>query len=277
MMLIEVEGRRLVTDPALDPPGTQYDFGPWYTPRSWFASEKTYATPLDAAAIGEVDGVLLSHDHHADNLDYAGRRFLASPAAGRVITTEPAARRLACPAKPGADGRTRPGEGLGLAGRTTGLPWGSSTELGGMRVTATPARHGPVGTPRIHEVIGFVVEPASAREPVVWVTGDTVMFPALEAAARDLRARSRKIDVLVVHCGAVCFPKLPLLGKRRFTFDVGEVVDLVRKVEPRVVVPVHREGWAHFREPREVLREGLDKDGVAEKVTWLELGQSTTV
>lgn len=277
MLLLETEGRRFVTDPALDPAGTHYDFGPWYTPRSWFASEKTYATPLDAPALGALDGVLLSHDHHADNLDYEGRRFLASAAAGRVVTTAPAARRLARAAVPDAMGRTQPGDGLGLAGRTTGLAWGASTELGGLRITATPARHGPLGTPRIHEVNGFVIEPASSSEPVVWVTGDTVMFPALEDTARALRARSRKVDVLVVHCGGVCFPKLPVLGKRRFTFAGRDVVDLVRRVEPRVVIPIHREGWAHFREPLATLREELDAGGVSDRVRWLELGQSTTV
>ena len=37
--------------------------------------------------IGSVDVVLLTHDHHADNLDASGRALL--PAARVVITTSP--------------------------------------------------------------------------------------------------------------------------------------------------------------------------------------------
>jgi L-ascorbate metabolism protein UlaG (beta-lactamase superfamily) len=57
---LEVAGLTLLTDPAFDPQGSKYDFGPWYTPRSWFASEKTYATPLALDALGSIDAVLLS-------------------------------------------------------------------------------------------------------------------------------------------------------------------------------------------------------------------------
>ena len=43
----------LLTDPVLDPPGTSYDFGLWFTPRSWFSSTRTYATPATPAAAEE--------------------------------------------------------------------------------------------------------------------------------------------------------------------------------------------------------------------------------
>ncbi len=95
--LIEMDGTRLLTDPAFDPQGTEYDFGPWYTPRSWFHSEKTYTTPLGPDNLGQLQGVLLSHDHHADNLDYAGRRLLKQTSTGTVITTAQGAARLAKP------------------------------------------------------------------------------------------------------------------------------------------------------------------------------------
>lgn len=42
--------------------------------------------------LGPIDAVLLTHDHHADNLDDLGRALL--PAAGVVVTTTSGARRL---------------------------------------------------------------------------------------------------------------------------------------------------------------------------------------
>ncbi|HEX7793657.1 MAG TPA: MBL fold metallo-hydrolase, partial [Vicinamibacterales bacterium] len=64
--LLEVDGLRLLTDPTFDPPGTSYTT-PVYTLR------KTTGPAVPLAGLGHVDVVLLSHDHHFDNLDHAGR------------------------------------------------------------------------------------------------------------------------------------------------------------------------------------------------------------
>ena len=85
-LLIEVGGWRLLTDPTFDPPGRRYFFG-WGT-----MSRKVSGPAIPAAELGPIDAVLLSHDHHADNLDPAGRALL--PAAGVVMTTRSGARRL---------------------------------------------------------------------------------------------------------------------------------------------------------------------------------------
>ena len=267
---------RLLTDPVLDPEGTRYDFGPWYAPRAWFSSQKTYRTPVTAADLGALDAVLLSHDHHADNLDHEGRRLLASGAVARVVAPRESAARLA---RPGTERSHEPGEGLGIAAKLTGLAWGERTRIGdattGIDVTATPARHGPHGTPRIHEVAGFLLEPT--RGPVTWISGDTVLFPALRRFAQDHRAAGRRIDVAVVHCGGVRFPAVPLLGRSLFTFDAAQVVEICRLLAPRVIVPVHRAGWSHFRQPESELRRALDEAGLGTRTRFLELGERTTL
>src|SRR6185312_13867218 len=84
--LIEVAGWRLLTDPTFDPAGGSYRFG-WGT-----GSRKLAGPAIAASELGPIDAVLLSHDHHADNLDPAGRALLSS--AGIVVTTAPGARRL---------------------------------------------------------------------------------------------------------------------------------------------------------------------------------------
>ena len=83
---IELDGWRLLTDPTFGAPGRRYPFG-------WGTSSRKLARPaIPAAELGRIDAVLLSHDHHADNLDDAGRALL--PAAGAVVTTAPGAERL---------------------------------------------------------------------------------------------------------------------------------------------------------------------------------------
>ena len=83
-VLIEVDGWRLLTDPTFDRPGRTYHFG-WGT-----GSRKVTGPAVQAADLGPIDAVLLTHDHHADNLDDAGRALL--PSAGVVVTTTPGAR-----------------------------------------------------------------------------------------------------------------------------------------------------------------------------------------
>jgi L-ascorbate metabolism protein UlaG (beta-lactamase superfamily) len=278
-LLLELAGMRLLTDPAFDPAGTTYNFGPWYAPRSWFASEKEYRTPIGRGDVGTVDAVLLSHDHHADNLDHEGRLLLAESTVSRVITTKAGAARLAKAAPAGRP--SAPGEGLGIGGKTIGLAWGESTRLAsgseGLRLTATPARHGPRGTPQIHEVIGMLLEPEVASEPTVWISGDTVLFPELRRFLNHQRESSRRVDVAIIHCGGVRFPKMPVLGRAPFTFDARQVVEACRLLDPRVVIPVHRSGWTHFRESDEKLRKTLAEAGLAHRCRFLGLGESTTL
>jgi len=52
---------------------------------------RTTGPAIRSDAVGRVDVVLLSQEHHSDNLDPAGREFL--PAAGRVLTTVQGAER----------------------------------------------------------------------------------------------------------------------------------------------------------------------------------------
>ena len=76
--LFEWCGFRLLTDPTFDPPGGKYENGP-------VVLEKTIGPAIAPETLGRVDCVLLSHDHHLDNLDHSGRNFLAG--VSRVITT----------------------------------------------------------------------------------------------------------------------------------------------------------------------------------------------
>jgi L-ascorbate metabolism protein UlaG (beta-lactamase superfamily) len=70
-VLIEVGGWRLLTDPTFDPPGRRYFFG-WGT-----VSRKLAGPAVAASDLPPIDAVLLTHDHHGDNLDAGGTRLEA--------------------------------------------------------------------------------------------------------------------------------------------------------------------------------------------------------
>lgn len=244
-VLLEYGGLRIITDPVLDAPGRAYSFGPWYAPRSWFASTREYEVPLKASELGELDIALISHDQHADNLDEAGRQLLAT--VPFVITNPHGARRL----------------------KARGLAAGESTTVDGVTITGVPARHGPRFTPQVSQITGFLL--SAEGEPTVWISGDTVLSPELRAVLPTLDA-----DVAIIHCGGVTFPKAPLFGRMVFTFDAAHVVEAIGLLEPRVVIPVHRSGWAHF-EPESGLRAAIEAAGLSPRTRFLELGESTTV
>jgi L-ascorbate metabolism protein UlaG (beta-lactamase superfamily) len=78
--VLEYGGIRWLTDPALSPPG------------EYSGLTKLTGPAFDVTQREPIDVVLLSHHHHSDNLDPAGREFL--PAAARVLSTTTAAEDL---------------------------------------------------------------------------------------------------------------------------------------------------------------------------------------
>lgn len=265
MVELKIGDVRLLTDPVLDPRGTTYDFGMWFTPRSWFSSEKQYDTP---AVEGAFDAVLLSHDQHGDNLDMAGRVLIADEArVARVITNPTGAKRLA---RPKGD-MDAPGKGLGLGERAISIAPGAPARIENVTVRSMIARHGPSYVPQVHQVTGFVLDVDDG--PRVWISGDTVMFPALAEALSTL-GKERPVDVAIVHCGAVAFPKAIGMSGARFTFNAAEAAEAVKLVGARTIVPVHRSGWAHFRQGEDELAAELANAGLGDRVKMLEVGQS---
>jgi L-ascorbate metabolism protein UlaG (beta-lactamase superfamily) len=245
--LIEVGGWRLLTDPTFDPAGGSYRFG-WGT-----GSRKLTAAAIAASDLGPIDAVLLSHDHHDDNLDAAGRALL--PSAGTVITTVPGAKRL------GGDAR-------GLE------PW-ASTRLEApsrppIEIIATPCRHGPpLSRPIVGDVVGFALRWDGQEHGVLWISGDTVLYDGVRQVADRLR-----VGTALLHLGGVRFR---ISGPVRYTMNAKEAVELCRLVQPHTVIPIHYEGWKHFREGREAIERELANApaDVRERIRWLQIGVPT--
>jgi L-ascorbate metabolism protein UlaG (beta-lactamase superfamily) len=248
-VLIEFAGWRLLTDPTFDPAGGKYRFG-WGT-----GSRKEAGPAIAAAEIGPVDAVLLSHDHHDDNLDAAGRALL--PAAGTILTTEAGARRLG-------------GAARGLA------PWGAA-ELAAdgkptIEVTATPCRHGPpLSRPIVGDVVGFALRWQGQEHGALWISGDTVLYDGVREVADRV-----DVGTAVLHLGGVRFP---VSGPLRYTMTAAEAVELCGQIGPRTAIPIHYEGWRHFRQGREQVEAEFAQApaGFRDGVRWLPLGEASTI
>ncbi len=242
--LINWGSLRLLTDPTFDPAGEEYKPGP-YTLR------KTAGPAIAPDTLGRVDIVLLSHEHHFDNLDHAGRNFLAS--AGRVLTTPAAAERLGSIA-------------IGLA------PWqsvGIATSEGRLlRVTATPARHGPADHDR-GPVTGFALAYKDAPETTVYISGDTVWYDGIPQIGRHFRIRAA-----LLFMGAAMVPEV---GPWRLTLAAEDGVKAARAFPEATIVPLHYEGWAHFTESRQDIERAFGNAGFRDRLCWAEPGRETVL
>jgi L-ascorbate metabolism protein UlaG (beta-lactamase superfamily) len=243
-VLIEVGGWRLLTDPTFDAPGRRYFFG-WGT-----VSRKLAGPAIAAAELAPIDAVLLSHDHHGDNLDPAGRAVL--PTAGVVVTTAAGAGRLG-------------GSARGLR------PW-QTTRLEApdrptIEITATPCRHGPpLSHPIVGDVIGFALRWEGQEDGVLWVSGDTVLYDGVREVADRL-----EVDTALLHLGGVRFA---VSGPLRYTMTAHDAVELCQLVRPRTAIPIHYEGWKHFRQGRDAIEAELATapPDIARRFRWLPIG-----
>jgi L-ascorbate metabolism protein UlaG (beta-lactamase superfamily) len=84
------------------------------------------------------------------------------------------------------------------------------------------------------------------------------------------------VGAALVHLGGVRFP---ISGPVHYTMTAGQAVELCRLVQPRIVIPIHYEGWAHFREGRDAIERVLAEapEDVRERIRWLPIGVATSV
>ena len=233
--LIELSGFRLLTDPTFDPPGL-YQEAP-------VRFEKTSGPALSVQEIGKLDAVLLSHDHHFDNLDNSGRAML--PTVEVTYTTKAGQGRLG-------------GNAVGLAPfETTTLDAKDGKKL---FVTAAPARHGPVGIePLSGDVVGFLLGTEKPGD-AIYVTGDTVWYEGTAEVARRFAPK-----VVMLFTGAA-EPR----GRFHMTMDSNDALEAAHAFPNAAIVAVHNEGWVHFKESPEQLADVFTKLGVASRLLTLE-------
>jgi len=252
-ILLEIGPFRILTDPALDEPGKHYSLG-------WgLGSTKSNEAIVSPEALGHIDVVLLSHDEHADNLDDKGRALL--PSVGKVLTTPSGAKRLS----------SAPSSLKNVTGMKD---WESYTlsdsKNWSIKITATPARHGPpLSSLIVGDVIGFLLEWEGQAKGALYISGDTVLFDGVMEVGKRFR-----VGTSILHLGGVQFT---LSGPLRYTFSGEEAAIVAKTFDTEKVIPIHYEGWSHFRENKAQSEKSFEKAGITKMVQWLDIGKPTVI
>jgi len=242
--VLDFVGLRLLTDPTFDAAGGEYKTGP-------VTLRKLTGPALGPENVEPIDVVLLSHDHHFDNLDHKGRTVLQT--AKHVLTTEEGAKRL--------------------GGNAVGLKNWQSNDLAApdgrlLRVIATPARHGPEGLDR-GAVIGFVLFAVDSPERSIYISGDTVWYDGVPEVAHRFPIRAA-----ILHLGAA---RVPEVGPFHLTMTAAEAVEAARAFPNSVIIPIHFEGWAHFSEGRKEIVNAFAEAKLENRIRWLEPGRAIDI
>lgn len=246
--LLRLGGFTLLTDPNFLHRGQRayLGYGRW--------SRRRTDPALALANLPPLDAVVLSH-LHGDHFDRVARRGLSRTVP--IISTRHAERRL---------------RAWGLTAESletwSSVQWERGDEV--LRVTAVPARHGPVGVHRLFPpTMGSVVdlERLGRRRLRLYLTGDTLPYRGLW----EIPERFPDIDAMLIHLGGTRVAGLLLTMDGR---QGAAVTDLVRA---GLVLPVHYDDYPVFRSPLWQFEQAARDRGVAEAVRTWSRGETVTV
>ncbi len=253
--VLRLGGFTLLTDPNFVRRGQRVHLG------YGLVSKRRHDPAFTPAELPRYDALVLSH-LHGDHFDGVARREL--PRRPPVVTTEKAASTL------------RRWGFTGATGLDHWAAWETVRDDERLRVTAVPGQHGPAVVHRLlPPVIGTVLDLETRvtgsddadgwrRDLRVYVTGDTLDVPRL----RGIAERFPDIDVMVTHLG----------GTRAFgvlvTMDGRQGTNLVERIRPRTVVPVHYDDYTVMRSPLSDFVGEMTRRGHAARLTTVGRGDT---
>jgi L-ascorbate metabolism protein UlaG (beta-lactamase superfamily) len=81
-----------------------------------------------------------------------------------------------------------------------------------------------------------------------------------------------QVGTALLHLGGVRFP---VSGPLRYTMTAREAVELIGLVQPHTAIPIHYEGWKHFREGRDAIEAEFARapEDIQRRVRWLPIGE----
>jgi L-ascorbate metabolism protein UlaG (beta-lactamase superfamily) len=178
---------------------------PWFSEKDGFPAYY-WGEPLGVALgdLPELSGVVSSHGHY-DHYDVEA--FSAYPDKAVPFAV-----------KRGTGAKARV---VGFTHVTELDPW-ETTQLGPVKVTAAPAKHGMPENTYVLEASGFTV----------FFGGDTLLIPELGEVAE----RFPKIDLALLAINGL---KLRPMLNRQVVMNAGEAAELVAMLSPRFAVPIH--------------------------------------
>ncbi|MFF4301678.1 MBL fold metallo-hydrolase [Streptomyces sp. NPDC001601] len=235
-VLAEIDGHRVLFDPV---------WGERCSPFPFAGPRRLHPVPLPLAALGPVDVVVISHDHY-DHLDLPTIKALAG--------TDTV---FAVPLGVGAHL-----EQWGVpAGRLRELDWHEETKVGGLTLTATPARHFCGRGLRNTQHTLWASWTVAGEEHRIYHSGDTGYFDGF----KDIGADHGPFDVTMIQIGAYSefWPDIHMTPEE----GVRAHLDLQGGQPHGVLLPIH---WGTFNlaphawaEPGEWTKDAGDEAGQA--------------
>ena len=229
--LVELDGVRVLTDPM---------WSERTSPLTWVGPRRYFEPPIALRDLPDIDAVVISHDHY-DHLDY---RTILAMKDWRTVFVVPL------------------GVGAHLAywgipeSRIVELDWWDRTQVGGIEIVCTPARHASGRTLFDNDAKLWAGYALIGPKHRVFFSGDTGLFPALA----DIGDRLGPFDVTMIEVGQydVAWPDWHMGPER--------AVMAHEMVRGRVLLPVHwglltlaYHGWT---EPMERVLAAAQKRGV---------------
>ncbi|WP_328584158.1 MBL fold metallo-hydrolase [Streptomyces sp. NBC_00370] len=211
-VLAEIDGSRVLFDPV---------WGERCSPFSFVGPKRLHPAPVPIASLGSVDVVVISHDHY-DHLDLPTIKALA--------TTDTV---FAVPLGVGAHL-----ERWGVpASRLRELDWNESTEVAGLRLTATPARHFCGRGLRNKQHTLWASWAVQGPEHRIYHSGDTGYFPGFQ----DIGAEHGPFDATMIQIGAYsdAWPDIHMTPAE----GMQAHLDLQGGTPSGVMMPIH---WGTF-------------------------------
>jgi len=142
----------------------------------------------------------------------------------------------------------------------------------GLKITAVPAQHTNIKrlVYAVGHVIGFIIEWENQENGALYISGDTVLFEGIYEISKKF-----KINTAILHLGAGAFPYLK--PKLRVTMNAEEAIQTAEILNCKQVIPIHYEGWWHFKEPVKKMKNELNLSSIKHKIIWLKRGNNQAV
>jgi L-ascorbate metabolism protein UlaG (beta-lactamase superfamily) len=247
-VLLQIAGFTILTDPTFIHKHEQTWLG------GGLHTTRLTDPAMELADLPPLDLVLLSH-FHGDHFDQVAERDLdrALP----IVTTPQSA------------------NDLKERGFTNCLPldvWETlSVEKGQarLRITATPARHGPPLVDFVlPDVMGSVLDVTAVDGGAsrIYITGDTLVIDEL----REIPQRFPDIDIALLHLGGT-----RVLGIL-VSMDAKQGVEAMRIVDPALAIPIHYNDYDVFTSPLSDFQEEVRAARLEDRVHYLSHGETYT-
>ncbi|WP_336345386.1 MBL fold metallo-hydrolase [Halalkalicoccus ordinarius] len=248
-VIVRYAGFTILTDPNFLHSGDHVHLG--YGIRA----ERQTEPAIDIEELPPIDFVLLSH-MHGDHFDRIAEEKLDKDLP--IVTTQHAADDLA---------------GKGFRETYPLDTWEAARVRKGdvrLDVTSMPGRHGPPGVSKaLPPVMGSMLEFRPNGTPGrtalrLYVTGDTVMYDALE----EIPERYGGIDVALLHLGGTKVLGLLL------TMDADQGVEAVELFDAETSIPIHYDDYDVFESSLEEFEQAVREAGLEDRVEYVGRGDT---